>query len=305
MSLVSLPVIPAQPDLPYYPGDSLQIFTTYTRASYSAAGGGDPPTGDPTKRPKYWFDSGPGSPSDAVTYWAIDTTNPQKPVMVQITMSRAEAAAVNIPGVHSYPAYVLAPTDAYTVDSAGNKLSGVDPKQLSTEDQAKQLATIWGLDPATVVSQNVIGGQYAYVWPADEPRRMWEILLNGVLHNVGIFLWEQNTNGVGAPGSWNMAGGEPNWISALPATQNFPLPAWPTPVRPLLANEAGPVIAGLMGGAIIYRTDQNSPYNPAPSTDPTSGGAGLSPVQAADLHHTRLGVDALLAQSGLSLPAGS
>jgi len=96
----SVPVTPAQPNKPVYPVSALYLFAQFnTPEAYQAAAGEAPPTFDPTKRPKNWFDS------------SVDLTDPAATVVYSayrlskvtggwsytiIAMSAAEAASVNL-----------------------------------------------------------------------------------------------------------------------------------------------------------------------------------------------------------------
>ena len=286
--LTSIPTPQPQPSDAFYDISKLNLFTDFSRVTYLAAAGEDAPTGDNTKRPKSWLDTSLSSkaPTDQVTYKVIDATG----ALSSITMTVAEASAVNIAGYHSFPAYVVAPTGA----TAGG--AGLNPGYLSTRDQANQLAAALSLD-ASAVTENVLAGPLQIVYPPSEIRREYQINFKGVPCNVGVFLAEQNANGVGSPGAWDLTGPEPNWISSQPSPQTFVLPPWPDPIRNLLPNEKL-VQQGIFGGGrpLVVRTDMESPYNHlAPSTpaSPASGG-GLTDAQAGQLAAIATGVQSLV-----------
>lgn len=315
----SLPVIQPQPNAAFYPLASLQMFAGYTRPSFLSVFGVDAATGNSAMRPKDWFDSSLGNqaPTTLVSYLYVDnTTTPGKPVVATMTMTVAEASQPNIPGVHSYPAYVLQPSAA-TVGGAGIA-QPIPATQLSNVADADALAVSWGLDPNTTVIQNVLGGPFGYYYPPTEPRRVWEINYKGTMLNVGMFLAEMNANGVGAPGKWDLTGPEPNWISSLPSSMTLTLPPWPEPIRALLPNEQLAPSMALFGGAgvMVFRTDMSSPYQaaflsataPAVGTS-TVGVAGLSAVggltaaQASEIDAIKAMLQAILQAAGIAVPA--
>lgn len=293
----SLPVIQPQPSDPFYPAAKLDLFIGFTRSSYLAATGSDAPTGDPSKRGKAWKDDSLANrPStDMVTYNYLGTDATGKPAVLSFSVTVAEAMAVNIAGVHSYPAYIIDPTNAYTAgpDNSGNvvRLSGLNPGYLSTMAQAQDLAKQWGIDPSSISDTN-FAGPIAIVYPSDELRRNYSIMYKGVPCNVGQSVEEMNHNGVGTPGKWDLTGPEPNWISNMPTTAAFVLPAWPDPVRALLPNEAL-ASTGIFGGGnvMVYRTDMDSPYKTVNAVAVASTGGGMTDSQAAEIHHIRLVVD--------------
>jgi hypothetical protein len=168
--------------------------------------------------------------------------------MQQMVMSAAEACTVNIPGAYVYPPYVIAPTDA----TRGG--APVLPSWLSLQSQAQDFMTLFGgsgLVDAGITPINPI------IYPADEPRRMWNFTLHGIPINAGMLLASEYAHGVGAPGHWDVSSGSPVWISAPPAPTGLDdtRAPRPLPVRNLLPGEqliASPL--GL-GGVTVVRTD--------------------------------------------------
>jgi hypothetical protein len=260
---------PAQPVTAFYPQSALQLFPSITRAQYLAKFSTDAPTYDSTKKPKDWFDPTlTGAPTDIVTYNFIDTSTPGKPVIGTISMTVAEASAVNIPGVHSYPQYVPAPTVA-TENVLGAPQQPIPANQLASHADALAIATDWGCAPSCVTEwtpQAIV-----FNW-GTETRRIYLIMYNGVQLNAGQYLGIMNANGVGAPGHWVFTGPQPTWVSLLPASVPVVLQPWPEPVRALLPNEA--LFSGLFAGVVVYRMDMPSQYNVA--------GGGASPSAGPD-----------------------
>jgi hypothetical protein len=269
----SLPVIPAQPNLPDYGFGFLALFESYTRASYLAAFGVQAPNWDATQAPKAWFDTSGTSPSTylAPNLLAASGSSAVQPLTVidAVTgqpraLTLEEAAAVNIPGLISYPPYVIAPSDAIQ-PSTGAILN---PTYLSTFAQAVQLAIAWGVPAtfgvpgATIVDMDP-GGDQAYVYPATEARRWYGVIFNGLPLTVGTELAQMNSQGVGYPGQWNLAaavGPTFEFSAALPdgiSTGVAPAgSAIPCPIRALLPTE---YFEQVLGGSEILNTNLIQP----------------------------------------------
>jgi hypothetical protein len=246
---VSLPVVPAQPDLLAYGVQELALFETYTRDSYLAAFGIQVPAWDPTRVKKSWFDSSvdASDPSNVAVYKIAgkDATGNNYAIK-QMVIPAQEAATVNLPGAITYPAYVVAPTD---VTRAG---VGINPNYLSLQADALALMTLFGA--TQMIDEGTGSAVFPTVYPPDEPRRMWDIIFKGQPLNVGLMLLQQNANGVGAPGSWDWSSSDPMWTAAPapPTGLNDTRQPRDMPVRDLLANEKFQI--GLMGVSIV-RTD--------------------------------------------------
>jgi hypothetical protein len=98
---------------------------------------------------------------------------------------------------------------------------------------------------------------FPVVYPPEEQRRMWSILLpNGQQVNVGALLQSRNAKGVGAPGHWDLSSSGLVWVADPTPPTGFDdtRPPRPVPVRELLANEQ--LQPGVMGfGVEVLRTD--------------------------------------------------
>ena len=92
---------------------------------------------------------------------------------------------------------------------------------------------------------------FPVIYPANEPRRVWDVVFKGEALNVGVLLSMKYANGVGAPGHWDTSGSDPVWVSDPPAPTGTgdTRPPRPMPVRNLLPNEK--FQTGLMGVGII------------------------------------------------------
>ena len=285
----SLAVVPPQPSVAVYGPDDLQLFVSYTRATYLTAFGVDAPTYNPTPDPaknftarsKSWWDSGAASKADAfgnVTYSALAAMqpNPATPVYESLVMTLAEAMAVNIPGIHSYPPYVIQPTQTTSGGSV------INPVYLSTSDQANAIM-------AAVSGTSLSMESYSY--PTNEPRRVYNFLFKGQLVNVGQCVQLMNAEGVGAPGTWNLMGAFPAWVTAVPSVLPMPNPSWDIPQRPLLPNEII-VPAQLPPNWNIARTDMQS------AATQSAGGGGLSSAQATQLAQMSTDITAMRQKLG-------
>jgi hypothetical protein len=246
MTPTSIPMVPAQPAQANYSTAELDLVQTFTRDSYLAAFGVQAPVWDPTRVAKYWFDStvDPTKVGSAA-YTVVDVA---AATLQQVTMPASEASTVNIPGAYVYPPYVIAPTDATRGGAPMN------PSWFSLQSQAQALMTMFGgsnLLDAGITPVNPV------IYPGDELRRMWTFTLTGVQINAGMLMVSEYSQGVGAPGQWDLSSGGPVWIAAPSAPTGLDdiRPPRPVPVRALLPGEqliASPL--GL-GGVTVVRTD--------------------------------------------------
>jgi len=247
MSLpISTPVIPSQPNLPYYGVVDLAIFKIYTRDSYRAEFGVEAPSFNPSRVIKSWFDSTAdvSQPDNVSVYNTAARGRDAQWGVHQILIPSAEAAAVNLPGLIKYSAYVVPPTMATRGDSA------INPNYLSLEQDARDLSTAVG---GTGIQEEQLQ-LYPVNYPADEKRRIWNILFKGHPVYAGLLLLNKYAQGFGAPGHWDLSKAEPLWVSDPPPPDGLfdTRPPRPLPIRPLLANERFHV--GLMDVG-IERTD--------------------------------------------------
>ena len=247
---VSRPVVPPQPNLLAYGISQLALFNTYTRESYLAAFGVQAPQWDPSRVRKSWFDStvDTSDPSNVAVYKIIAKDQNGNWGMRQMVLPAPEAATVNLPGAVTYPPFTVAPTQ---VTSGG---SPVNPSYLSLQSDAESLMGALGGSGLVQETGNAI---FPIVYPAAEPRRIWDFVVDGVLVNAGALLLAQYANGIGAPGHWDLSKGDPVWVPdpAPPDGLNDTRPARDIPVRDLLANEK--LQPGLMGVSVVRSDLQN------------------------------------------------
>jgi hypothetical protein len=139
----------------------------------------------------------------------------------------------------------VAPTGA----TRGGSL--INPIYLSLESEARALMAALG---ATTLVDESNTPVFPVVYPPEEPRRMWAIMVNGQAENTGNLLFQMNSKGVGAPGKWDFTQNGLAWVPAPPAPTGLDdtRPPQDVPVRDLLPNEKFQV--GLMGVSVV-RTD--------------------------------------------------
>jgi hypothetical protein len=238
------------PSLNLTPISALYLFAVYlTRASYQATFERQAPPFDPTKPVKNWFDRD----ANGQPYLMFDTTAGK---LITMPLPAAIASSVNLPGSYNYPAFVETPTDA-TQNCLVSEIAPtpIDPATLclQTEAQAiaKAIAFLFAGKTVTVAQQAY--GMFYGVFPADELRRQWCILVNGVspygagfdLHAKTLILG-RDSGGVGAPQHWIYApaDGEPAndpTVQSIPDEQITLVPAGamtlPVPIEPLAADQ--------------------------------------------------------------------
>lgn len=245
---VSVPVVPPQPSSEYYGIAALSLFQNFSRASYLAAFGVQAPPYDPLRLIKYWFDStaDTSSAANVSVYKILGQDQSGNWGLQQMVIPASEAATVNLIGSVNYPAYAVAPTLA----TRGGSI--INPSYLSLQSQALDLMTKIG--GSSLIDEGV-SPVFPVIYPAGEPRRMWDIVIHGsgTPYNVGLLMQEENANGVGYPGHWDTSNGV-TWVPDPPAPTGADdtRPPRVMPLRALLPNEQ--FQAGLMGVGIV-RTD--------------------------------------------------
>lgn len=244
---VSRPVIPEQPGTEFYGTQDLALFKTYSRDSYQAAFGVQPPGYDPSRLRKTWFDStvDVSDPGNVAVYRVVAQDPNGNGALRQMVMPAWEAATVNLPGVVSYPAYSVPPTRA---TRGGGVLNAI---YFSSEADAQTVMAEMG---GTGLFLEQMDG-FPVTYPPDEPRRLWSFLFKGNPVNVGALLLDRNGKGVGSPGHWDLSGSVPLWVPDPPGPTGADdtRPLRDMPVRDLLPNEH--LYAGMMGILGVVRTD--------------------------------------------------
>jgi hypothetical protein len=243
---ISQPVVPAQPNAAYYGIDALALFKSYTRDTYRAQFGLEAPPYDPSRLTKTWWDSTADTshPENVAVYKIAAKDSTGIWAIRQMVIPAAEAASVNLPGAVQYPAYSVPSTNA----TRGG--APINPNYLSLEADARRLAAEFGADG--VVEESLT--MFPVVYPPEEPRRVWNIVLKGQVLNAGLLLLNRNANGIGSPGHWDTTKPEPAWAPDPPAPTglNDTRPLREMPVRDLLANEK---FQTTLTGVAVVRTD--------------------------------------------------
>lgn len=251
---VSVPAAPPQPNTEYYGVAALALFQNYSRQSYLAAFGVQAPPYDPSRLIKMWFDStADTSNSHNVSVYKIPGQDSNGNwSLQQMVIPASEAATVNLPGSVTYPVYSVGPTQATRGGAT------INPNYLSMESEAQALMAELG--GSHLVDEGTLP-VFPVIYPANEPRRVWDFTVGGMLYNAGTLLLARNANGAGAPGHWDLSG-VVNWVPDPPAPEGLDdsRPPRAMPLRDLLANEK--FNAGLMGVGIV-RTDLQNTQNQA------------------------------------------
>ena len=281
--LTSLPIEHPQPTREFYGLDVLNLFETYTRAQFEAAGGPLIPF-DPARAEQNWWDDtyAAVAPTQIVRYNAVVWGSGGTAAIGSFTQTAAQMATPNFKGLPHYSKWSPAPTRAVFNHAAPSTTSPVDPKDLSTAEQAQALLAELGGTSIVDTGANSVTlpniGQIVFpvTYPPEDSRRLFAVVLSGgMLFNVGQALAEKYTAGMGAPGSWmpdaTQAGGLIWQTRAVPDGSASNAPALPPPCRALLANER--LLTSLIGG-LGFQTTQIQ------RTDLTSAGGegGADPV---------------------------
>ena len=254
MKPVSQPVIPPQPAVEIYGVQDLALFKTHTRDTYRATFGVEAPPYDPSRLTKTWFDStaDTSQPENVSVYKVVARGASGNWIVRQMVIPSAEAAAVNLPGAVRYPPYTAVPTKAVRTAPGDLTPQPVNPDYLSTQAQARRLKVEVGA--TDVREEPAMSGGFGIAYPAEEGRRLWEVIFKGNGVNAGLLLKNRYTQGIGSPGRWDLSQAEPLWVPDPPApTGTDDLRSLrEVPVRDLLPNEA--LRATLMGVSVV-RTD--------------------------------------------------
>jgi len=285
--LTSLPIEQPQPSQEFYGVDALNLFETYTRAQFEAAGGPLIPF-DPARPEQDWWDDtyAATSPTQSVSYNSVVWGAGGTAAIGSFTQTAAQMATPNFKGLPNYPKWTPVPTRAVYNHAAPSTTSPVDPKDLSTAQQAQALlaelggASIVDIGANSVTLPNIGQIVFPVTYPTDDPRRLFAVVLSSSkLFNVGQALAEKYAVGVGAPGSWLADPAQISGLSwratAVPDGSASTASALPVPCRALLANEK--LKTSLVGGLGFQITQiQRTDLIPVPA--PACGGGAADPV---------------------------
>ena len=211
------------------------------------------------------------------------------------TVSALEASLPNLPGKYVYPKYIVLPTDAVVVGPDGDG-QPLNPNIICYKEEAAVVAVELG--GHVIESTSFSEGPFTIDWKG-EVRRRWLIVFPNITCNAAALVRDRHSHGVDAPGEWTWVKvgphKEPRWISHQQLTGDHdPRPEIPIPCRQLFPVEA--IFIGFGGVPTIYRTDMESPYNPAPQA---GGVGGLTTGQAGQLAAVLERVSAICKQFGI------
>jgi hypothetical protein len=244
------PTVKPQPNEKTYSVADIYTFKSYTRDSFESAFGVQPPAFNPAKPVKTWFDTTVNSAS--ASYVTLDLNSLKN---ITLTLSKEDAASVNLPGSYRYPSYIIRPSECLMqAKNAPLPPSQINPLYLSTRAEADKLAVEVG---GTVVLATDLGNSlsdFAVACPANEPRAVWEVVFRGKPVSAGGLLANKNIAGVGAPGAWDLTGDTPVWKpSSIPTSSSNYMRV---PVRLLFPNEK---FSATPFGVYVQRTDMDDP----------------------------------------------
>jgi hypothetical protein len=285
--LTSLPVEQPQPNQEFYGLDVLNLLRTYTRAQFEAAGGPLIPFDPARPEQDWWDDTYAGAPpTQSVRYDAVVPGAAGAATIGSFTQTAAQMATPNFRGLPGYPRWNPTPTSAVYNHASPSATSPVDPRDLSTAEQAQELlaelggTSIVDVGANSVTLPNISQIVFPATYSSGDPRRLFSVVLSGgKLFNVGQALAEKYANGIGAPGSWvpdaTQTSGLGWQATALPDGSTSAASSLPIPCRPLLANER--LTMSLIGG-LGFQIAQIQRMDLIPSAVTTSGGGVTDPV---------------------------
>ncbi len=282
--ITSIPKEPTLPDKAAYPPSELFLFDRQTRMTWKQAFGEQADPWDKERRIKRWADTSVEVPEDEdpttvmVEYEHFDRVSR---TYKTFKVSAAEAMTPNLPGAFVYPKYVVSPTTATVVDGGSGDRQPLNPEIICYKTEAESVAE--ELHGHVIESASFDEGPFTIDWKS-EVRRRWLVVFPNITCNAAALVRNRHSGGVDAPGEWTWVKvgphKEPRWLSHQQLTGDHdPRPEIPIPCRQLFLVEA--IWTGFGGMPTIYRTDMESPYNPA---QPAGGsGGGLTAGQADQL----------------------
>jgi len=285
--LTSFPIEQPQPNQEFYGLDVLNLFETYTRAQFEAAGGPLIPF-DPTRPEQDWWDDTYAAiaPTQSVRYSAVVAGAGGTAAIGSFTQTAAQMATPNFKGLPRYGKWTPAATRAVYNHAAPSSASPVDPKDLSTAEQAQALLAELGGTSIVDIGANSVTipniGQIVFpvTYSPDDARRLFAVVLSsGKLFNIGQALAEKYSAGVGAPGSWVADATQISglrWQSTtVPDGSASTAAALPVPCRALFPNEG--LMTSLVGG-LGFQITQIQRTDMIPASAPASGGTAPEPL---------------------------
>lgn len=286
MTPTSLPTIPVLPSLPAATA-ALDLFATWTRASYLAAFGVQAPPYNPSEPTRNWFDTS-ANPGPYSCVQVSGSTASIVPLAVP-----ANVAVPNLPGAYQYPAWSNPATTTAVLTFPGTNNPGPMPSVQVGEicSQADAQAVAAACPAGTTVTEDPSDANVTW---NTETRRTW--LINVPNGPQGVFAATLRatmtaistdtsgnyvSGGVGSPGSFQVSGSSLVWVPT-PDPGLSAGAAMAVPCAPLWANTAfapGPLGIGV---EII-----------SSATPSASGEGGLTATQAALLQRNNTILEAL------------
>ena len=223
---------PTRPEGQQYALSALFLFPRLTRAGVFAATGKDAPPFKVNEPIKRFVVPSAELTGSLYTYKYVDKLTGK---ILTNSITNQSALELNLPGLVTYPKYVVAPTQAVSLASTGTGTveQNINPEYLSLYDDANAVAAELGASaPSESTTLNIR-------YPANELRRPWNIVLSGGRTvNAGLTLKERNKGGVGAPGSWSSPDSNPQWVAGVQVVVEANLlPEVPIPIGPLFPDE--------------------------------------------------------------------
>ena len=247
--LTSLPIEQGQPNQDFYGLDVLNLLKSYTRAQFEAAGGPLIPF-DPARPEQDWWDDtyAAVAPTQSVRYNAVVSGAGGTAAIGSFTQTAAQMATPNFKGLPHYSAWTPAPTRAVYNHAAPSTSSPVDPKDLSTAEQAQALlaelggTSIVDIGANSVTLPNIGQVVFPVTYPPDDPRRLFAVVLSsGKLFNVGQALAEKYSFRPVGPANLGF------WMTRGPTKFGTSVPGEPTSERsPLCEMVTGKPLANLV-----------------------------------------------------------
>jgi hypothetical protein len=223
---------PAPATLYWYPVNDLDEIPEFMRAQYEALYG-LAPVCDPTQKLKLWSDR--SVPMGGSRTYSIDNGDG---TLGSLTLTAAQSAALNFPGAPGWPVYTPTPNPATPTGqiSTENGLA-IAARRLSTLAQAVKYELLFG---GTLASGEIGNDSSKYVY--GDSRRIYEVVVQGTPLVVGDLVAQENSAGVGRPGTWTTALVNniftPTWTPA-PIPPDSTLGVVQCPIRALLKNADG------------------------------------------------------------------
>lgn len=269
--IISLPVTPPVPNQASYSPADLELFQTYTRASFLAAFGFEAPVYDTSQPTRNWFDTS-ASPGPYPVVSGLSIVPLAVPKNVTLP---------NLAGAFLYPAWVNSPTTTAMLQLPGEVPAPANAEFLCSFADAE--AVVAALPAGSAVSEDPNDANVN--WGA-ETRRNYTVTIPGVsgpqycqplraamTHIITVPSTSTYVSGgVGSPGAFQLVGGAPQWFPiADPGLSAGP--AMPVPVRPLAPGES--LQSGILGAVQVVNANFGTP---------AAAGGGLTAAQAAQLN---------------------